>query len=188
MWNFLGQGSKMHHTSDLNHCSDNARTLTHCTTRELHFSLSWVFWWAEVLNLDQVYVIIFSFMVSALWSHFRNLYLLQAHTVSCVSYSKIYILAFTFRFAIHFKLISVSGMSVRVKAYFCCCFFFFLSGCCVLPTSFILRFFFLLELIFGIFVIGQVTIYVWAYIWMLFCSINLFVYPYAYAILYYLPL
>ena len=35
-WKYLGQGSNLYHSSDLNHCSDNARSLTYCTTRK-HF-------------------------------------------------------------------------------------------------------------------------------------------------------
>ena len=35
MWKFLGQGSNLCHSSNLSCCSDNARSLTHCTTREL---------------------------------------------------------------------------------------------------------------------------------------------------------
>ena len=30
MWKFLGQGSDVCHRSDLNHCSDNTRSFTHC--------------------------------------------------------------------------------------------------------------------------------------------------------------
>ena len=33
-----GQGSNLGHSSDPNCCSDNARSLTHCTTSELHLS------------------------------------------------------------------------------------------------------------------------------------------------------
>ena len=36
MWKIPGQGSIPHHSSDPSHCSDNARSLTHWTTRELH--------------------------------------------------------------------------------------------------------------------------------------------------------
>ena len=36
MLKFPGQGSNQHHISDLNCCSDNARSLTHCATTELH--------------------------------------------------------------------------------------------------------------------------------------------------------
>ena len=35
MWKFLDQGSNPHHRSNLSHCSDGARSLTHCTTEEL---------------------------------------------------------------------------------------------------------------------------------------------------------
>ena len=35
MWKFPGQGSNTQHSSDTSHCSDNARSLTHCATREL---------------------------------------------------------------------------------------------------------------------------------------------------------
>ena len=31
----LGQTTNQHHSSDLSHCSDNAGSLNHCTTREL---------------------------------------------------------------------------------------------------------------------------------------------------------
>ena len=34
-WKFLGQGSNLCHSSDLNYCSDKARSLSHSTTREL---------------------------------------------------------------------------------------------------------------------------------------------------------
>ena len=34
-WKFPGQGSNLHHSSDPNHNSDNARSLTHLATREL---------------------------------------------------------------------------------------------------------------------------------------------------------
>ena len=35
MWKFPGQGSNSSHSSDPSHCSDNARSLTRCATREL---------------------------------------------------------------------------------------------------------------------------------------------------------
>ena len=35
MWKFLGQGLNLSHSSNLSCCSDNARSLTCCTTREL---------------------------------------------------------------------------------------------------------------------------------------------------------
>jgi len=35
MWKFPGQGSNLHHSSNLSHCSGSARSLTCCTTREL---------------------------------------------------------------------------------------------------------------------------------------------------------
>ena len=35
MWEFLGQGLNLHHSSDLSFCSDNAEPLTYCVTREL---------------------------------------------------------------------------------------------------------------------------------------------------------
>ena len=35
MWKFPDQGSNLHHSSDPSHCSDNARSLTSCPTREL---------------------------------------------------------------------------------------------------------------------------------------------------------
>ena len=42
LWKFLGQGSNWHHSSDLSYCSDNDRSLTGCSTRELHeTSLGW---------------------------------------------------------------------------------------------------------------------------------------------------
>ena len=34
MWNFLGEGSNSHHSSSPSHHSDNARSLTCCSTRE----------------------------------------------------------------------------------------------------------------------------------------------------------
>ena len=34
-WNFLGQGANLCYSTDLSFCSDNARSLTHCTTREI---------------------------------------------------------------------------------------------------------------------------------------------------------
>ena len=36
MWKFLDQGLNLCHSSDKSCCSDNARSLTHCATRELH--------------------------------------------------------------------------------------------------------------------------------------------------------
>lgn len=39
MGKFPDQGSNLHHSSDLSHSSDNARFLTHCTTRGLPFFL-----------------------------------------------------------------------------------------------------------------------------------------------------
>ena len=36
MWKFLGQGLNLRHSNGLSRtCGDNARSLTHCTTREL---------------------------------------------------------------------------------------------------------------------------------------------------------
>ena len=35
IWTFPGQGSNLSHSSDPSHCSDSARSLTHCATREL---------------------------------------------------------------------------------------------------------------------------------------------------------
>ena len=40
MWKFLGQGSNPCHHSSPRHCSDNIRSLTHWTTRELQESVS----------------------------------------------------------------------------------------------------------------------------------------------------
>ena len=37
MWKFFGQESNLHCSSDPSHCSDNPRSLTHCTTREFLF-------------------------------------------------------------------------------------------------------------------------------------------------------
>ena len=39
MRKFPGQGLNPHHSSSLSHSSENARSLTHCATRELHPSL-----------------------------------------------------------------------------------------------------------------------------------------------------
>ena len=39
MWKFLGRESNPRHSSDRAHCSDNAGSLTHCTTRELRLGL-----------------------------------------------------------------------------------------------------------------------------------------------------
>ena len=36
-WKFLDQGLNLHHSSDLKSYSDNTRSLTFCTTRELLF-------------------------------------------------------------------------------------------------------------------------------------------------------
>ena len=41
MWKFLGQGSNPCHSSDLSHCSDNARSLICCSTRELRIVHLW---------------------------------------------------------------------------------------------------------------------------------------------------
>ena len=38
-WTSLGQGSNSRHSSDLSRCSDNTRSLTHCTTKEFLSSL-----------------------------------------------------------------------------------------------------------------------------------------------------
>ena len=35
IWKFTGQGSNLRHSSDLSRCSDDARSLTRCATREL---------------------------------------------------------------------------------------------------------------------------------------------------------
>ena len=35
MWKFQGPGSNPHYGRDLSHCSDKARSLTHCTTKAL---------------------------------------------------------------------------------------------------------------------------------------------------------
>ena len=37
MWNFLGQGSNLYHSSNPTHSSDNARSLTCCAPREFHY-------------------------------------------------------------------------------------------------------------------------------------------------------
>ena len=38
MWKFPGQGLNPRHSSNLsNHCGDNARSLTHCATKEKEF-------------------------------------------------------------------------------------------------------------------------------------------------------
>ena len=45
MWKFLGQGLNLHHNNDPSHCSDSARSLIHCITRELLsicFPLHWL--------------------------------------------------------------------------------------------------------------------------------------------------
>lgn len=42
MWKFLGHGSNLSHSSDLRHCSDNARSITHCTVREVHVEFFFV--------------------------------------------------------------------------------------------------------------------------------------------------
>ena len=41
MWKFPGQGLKPHHSINPSHCSDNARLLTRCITRELSVCLPW---------------------------------------------------------------------------------------------------------------------------------------------------
>ena len=39
MWKFLGQGSNPCHSNDPSHCSDKAKSLTQCATREVIFIL-----------------------------------------------------------------------------------------------------------------------------------------------------
>ena len=56
MWNFLGQGSNLCHSSDPRHCSDSTGSLTHCATRELIFIFLFVFlgshlWHMEITSL-----------------------------------------------------------------------------------------------------------------------------------------
>lgn len=34
-WKFLGQGLNLCHRSNLDHCTDNAKSITHCATRKL---------------------------------------------------------------------------------------------------------------------------------------------------------
>ena len=48
MWKFLDQGSNPCHSSDLGCCSDNTRSLTRCTPREL---LGWFFKAKKYLSL-----------------------------------------------------------------------------------------------------------------------------------------
>ena len=43
MQKFPGQGMNLSHSSDLSHHNDNARSLTHCATREL-WALFYIKW------------------------------------------------------------------------------------------------------------------------------------------------
>ena len=56
MWKFPGQGSNLSHSSDPNHSSDNARSLTHYPTRELplkaFFYSSFIFWLRGIQGSD----------------------------------------------------------------------------------------------------------------------------------------
>ena len=56
MWKFPGQRSDLHHSKSPSHCSDNTRSLTHCTARELLVG---------VLNIFQVVTSCWSYVI--LW-------------------------------------------------------------------------------------------------------------------------
>ena len=64
MWKFLGQGLNLCHSRDLSYYSDNARSLTYCTTKELqeyHYFWSLLFpLWLQSLPSQQL-IIIFNF-------------------------------------------------------------------------------------------------------------------------------
>ena len=54
MWKFLGQKLNLCHSEDPSHCSDNVRSLTHCSTREagtvVIFNLHTLRAWAPPCN------------------------------------------------------------------------------------------------------------------------------------------
>ena len=54
-WKFLGQGLDMRHGSASSQCSDNAGSLTHCTTRKLHDLFSYLFLKYHKIHLFKVY-------------------------------------------------------------------------------------------------------------------------------------
>ena len=54
MRKFWGQGSNLHHSSDLKHCSDNARSLARWATRELLWILIWLSLCLECLSFGQL--------------------------------------------------------------------------------------------------------------------------------------
>ena len=49
-WKFQGQGLNPNHSSSLGCCSDNAGSLSCCTTRELHFSLYSTYFPEDLIN------------------------------------------------------------------------------------------------------------------------------------------
>ena len=63
-WKLLGQGSNPCHSSNLSCCSDNARSLTSCTTREFFFlSFLFIFVFESQLFLLSTAIVLYRSMV-----------------------------------------------------------------------------------------------------------------------------
>ena len=79
MWNFLGQGSNPRQNSNASHCSDNARFLIHCATKELQ---SIYVTYTAVLASDvqqsdseYIYIYIYIFYTLILCMYYVHLYM-----------------------------------------------------------------------------------------------------------------
>ena len=70
MWKFLGHGWNLHHSSDLSHSSDNARSLTHCTTKNSHVLI----FYSEVMFITRL-INVELFSVHHYEIHFRCLFI-----------------------------------------------------------------------------------------------------------------
>ena len=81
-WKFPGQGLNPHHSSGQSHCSDNAGSSTHCTTRELHLKCfkCWLFkenigrrrskWKSNYIISIDIYLVLYVFKVQR--KYFRS--------------------------------------------------------------------------------------------------------------------
>ena len=53
-WKFSGQGWDLNHSSDLSCCSDNAGSLTCCTTRELPIGFDCTYSWIRLFSMESI--------------------------------------------------------------------------------------------------------------------------------------
>ena len=132
MWNSLGQGLNLHHSSDLSCSSDNARSLT-CWPQgtPVFYFFNSSFCRADIFNFDEVqFIKFFVSWIILLMSCLRSLHLTQFTKIFCSGFFLILFIVtcFTFRSMIHFDLIFFVRGEVEVEVSF------FVYGCLIIST------------------------------------------------------